>query len=261
MAQFYDEYVGNTILESLIREIGWIHNIAIFKKCKDDQQRQFYIAATKKFGWTVSVLGHQIENKSFEKYLTNQTNFDKTVPAHIKKQALLAVKDHYTFDFIELSDEHSEHELEEALIKNIRRFLIEVGGDFTFVGNQYKITVDDEDFFIDLLLFNRKIQALVAIELKIGNFKPEYKGKMEFYLEALNEKTRLPHENDSIGIIICKNKKRTIVEYSLRNAAKPIGVATYSTSTQLPLKYRAILPGSKQIAEQINTFMENATIE
>jgi predicted nuclease of restriction endonuclease-like (RecB) superfamily len=118
--------------------------LRFLKNRKNDQERQFYILATKKFGWTVSVLEHQIENKSFEKYLTNQTNFDKTVPAHIKKQALLAVKDHYTFDFIELSDEHSEHELEEALIKNIRRFLIEVGGDFTFVGNQYKIMVDDD---------------------------------------------------------------------------------------------------------------------
>ncbi|MDP3103981.1 MAG: PDDEXK nuclease domain-containing protein [Candidatus Methanoperedens sp.] len=172
----------------------------------------------------------------------------------VKNQAKLAVKDHYTFDFLELADEHSEHQLEEALIINIRNFLCEMGFCFAFVGNQFRVTVDDEDFFIDLLLYHRELQCLVAIELKIGDFKPEYKGKMEFYLNLLNDRVRLPHENDSIGIIICKNKKRTIVEYALKKSVHPIGVSTYSISPALPESYKKLLPDAKTIARKLQAF-------
>ena len=256
--QFYAEYQGMEFLQSLIREIGWTHHIVIMSKCKDDHERQFYMTAAKKFGWTVRVLQHQIENKSFEKYLLNQTNFDKTVPENIKRQAKLAVKDHYTFDFLELADEHSEHQLEQALILNIRNFLCEMGYSFAFLGNQFKITVEEEDFFIDLLLYHRELQCLVAIELKIGDFKPEYKGKMEFYLNLLNDKVKLPHENDTIGIIICKNKKRTIVEYALKTSVHPIGVSTYSISPALPESYKNILPDAKTIARKLQSFDFNS---
>lgn len=258
MAQFYAEYQGKEFLQSLIGEIGWTHHTVIMSKCKDDQERQFYMTASKKFGWTVRVLQHQIENKSFHKYLLNQTNFDKTVPDSIKHQAKLAVKDHYTFDFLELADEHSEHQLEQALIKNIRNFLCEMGYSFAFLGNQFKLTVDEEDFFIDLLLYHRELQCLVAIELKIGDFKPEYKGKMEFYLNLLNDKVKLLRENDSIGIIICKNKKRTIVEYALKTSVHPIGVSTYSISPVLPKNYKNILPDAKTIARKLQSFNLNS---
>src|SRR5690554_1057915 len=141
-------------------------HIVIFNKCKDNLERQFYILSTKKFGWTKNVLIKQIENKTYEKYLLNQTNFDNTLPENIKNQAALAVKDEYTFDFLELSDEHSERELENALVQNIRNFLLEMGHQFTFVGNQFKVEVDGKEFFIDLLLYHRQLQCLVAIELK-----------------------------------------------------------------------------------------------
>jgi len=137
MSQFYTEYQPVEILEPLVREISWSKHIAILKKCKNTQERQFYILATKKFGWTKNVLIHQIENKTFEKYLLNQTNFDRTLSENIKNQASLAVKDEYVFDFLELADEHSEYELEQALIQNVRSFLLEIGHNFTFVGNQY----------------------------------------------------------------------------------------------------------------------------
>lgn len=254
MAQFYTEYHGDEFLQPLVGEISWAKHIVIISKCKDARERQFYIMATKKFGWSKNVLIHQIENKSFEKYLLNQTNFDKTVPESIKHQAKLAVKDHYTFDFLELADEHSERQLEDALIKNIRNFLVEMGYSFAFLGNQFKLTVDDEDFFIDLLLFHRELQCLVAIELKIGDFKPEYKGKIEFYLNVLNDTVKLPHENDSIGIIICKNKKRTIVEYALKTSTHPIGVSTYSISPALPDSYKKLLPDAKTIARKLQAF-------
>ena len=257
MQQFYAEYHEDTILQPLVAEISWSKHLIIMSKCKDMQERQFYILATKKFGWTKDVLIHQVEQKSYERYLLGQTNFDDNLPEKIKDQAILAVKDEYNFGFAELIDGHSEADLEQALVKNIRAFLIEFGGDFSFIGNQYRIEVEDEEYFIDLLLFHRRLQCLVAVELKIGKFMPEYKGKMEFYLNLLNDRIKLPHENEAIGIIICKSKKRTIVEYALKDSKKPIGVATYSLSTTLPDSYRKLLPSPEEIAEKLTGFTLN----
>lgn len=255
MAGFFAEYQGVEFLQSLIAEISWTHHTIILSKCKDNRQRQFYILAAKKYGWTARVLAHQIENQSFEKYLLNQTNFEETVPEKYRKHAILAVKDEYNFDFLELADEHLEHELELALLQNIRKFLLEMGSDFCFVGNQYRLDIDGEDYHVDLLLFHRQLQSLVAIELKISGFKPEYKGKMEFYLNVLNDKVKLPHENDAIGIIICKEKNRTVVEYSLKTSSLPIGVATYCLTPELPENLRHLLPDSETIAQRIEGFV------
>lgn len=202
MARFYAEYRSNEILQPLVGEISWSKHIVILTKCKETRQRQFYILSTKKYGWTKDVLINKIEAKTYENYLLGQSNFDTTLPEKIKSQAILALKDEYTFDLVGLSEEHSEYELEQAIIKNIRAFLMEFGPDFAFVGNQYRIEVDGKEYFIDLLLYNRRLQAMIAIELKIGEFLPEYKGKMEFYLNVLNDTVRLPHENPAIGIII-----------------------------------------------------------
>ena len=202
MARFYAEYRSNEILQPLVGEISWSKHIVILTKCKETRQRQFYILSTKKYGWTKDVLINKIEAKTYENYLLGQSNFDTTLPEKIKSQAILALKDEYTFDLVGLSEEHSEYELEQAIIKNIRAFLMEFGPDFAFVGNQYRIEVDGKEYFIDLLLYNRRLQAMIAIELKIGEFLPEYKGKMEFYLSVLNDTVRLPHENPAIGIII-----------------------------------------------------------
>jgi predicted nuclease of restriction endonuclease-like (RecB) superfamily len=256
MAQFYSEYQAIENLHPLVGEISWSKHIVILNKCKDNQERQFYILSTKKFGWTKNVLIHQIENKTFENYLLNQTNFKDTLPSSIKNQAHLAIKDEFTFDFLNLESEHSESELEQALILNIRSFLIELGNDYTFVGNQFKVSVNNKEYFIDLLLYHRKLQCLVAIDLKIGDFLPEYKGKMEFYLAVLNDTIKLPHENDAIGIIICKNKDRTIVEYSLKSSTMPIGVATYKTSTILPKNYKELLPSKEDITEKIDDYLK-----
>ncbi|MDR3245636.1 MAG: PDDEXK nuclease domain-containing protein [Prevotellaceae bacterium] len=255
MSQFYSEYQGDAILQPLVGEISWSKHLVIMSKCKDLQERQFYILATKKFGWTKDVLIHQVELKSYERYLLGQTNFDETLPEKIKNQAVLAVKDEYNFGFADLLDEHSEADLEQALVKNIRAFLIEFGGDFSFIGNQYRIEMDDEEYFIDLLLFHRRLQCLVAIELKIGKFIPEYKGKMEFYLNILNDRVKLPHENEAIGIIICKSKKRTTVEYALKDSKKPIGVAIYSLSPTLPETYKNLLPSPEMIANKLIDFI------
>ena len=165
------------ILPPLLAEIGWSKNIIVMQKFKDPLQREFYIKMTRRYGWTKDILINNIENKAYEKYLTNQTNFDETVPEKYRLQAKLAVKDEYNFDFLELGIEHSEAELEAAIIKNIRGFLIEMGGDFSFIGNQYHLDVTDDDYYIDLLMFHRRLRSLIAIELKVGEFTPEYAGK------------------------------------------------------------------------------------
>lgn len=255
MVQFYTEYQTDTNLQPLVAEISWAKHIAILTKCKDSQERQFYILATKKFGWTKNVLIHQIESKAYEKYLLGQTNFDTTLPDNIRNQAALAVKDNYFVGYGELDESHSEHELEQCIIDNIRPFLAEFGTDVMFAGNQYRLELDGKEYFVDLMLYHRKIQCFIAIELKIGEFEPEYKGKMEFYLNVINDTVRLPHENPAIGIIICKSKNRTVVEYALRNSTMPIGVATYSITPDLPNDYKKLLPNADRIAERLNNFM------
>ena len=255
MARFYAEYQSNEILQPLVAEISWSKHIVILTKCKETRQRQFYILATKKYGWTKDVLINKIEAKTYENYLLGQSNFDITLPDSIKNQAILALKDEYTFDLVGLAEEHSEYELEQAIIKNIRAFLMEFGTDFSFIGNQYRLEVDGKEYFIDLLLYNRRLQAMIAIELKIGEFQPEYKGKMEFYLNILNDTVKLPHENPAIGIIICKSKSRMIVEYALKSSNMPIGVATYSLSSELPEAYKKLLPTSEEIAKKIELLL------
>jgi predicted nuclease of restriction endonuclease-like (RecB) superfamily len=249
MKLFYETYRANEKLAPLVREIGWTHNVLILERCKDDLEREFYIRSTKKFGWTKNVLVHHIENQSYEKTLLGQTNFDKTVPAHIRSQAKLAVKDEYTFDFLELGEEHSERELERGLIGKVEHFLREMGGAFAFLGSQYRLEVSNKEYFIDLLLYHRKLKCLVAVELKITEFQPEHAGKMQFYLAALDDLVRLPDENPSIGIILCKTKDRIIVEYALRYADKPIGVAEYHVVKKLPRALKGQLPTPEQIEE------------
>ena len=256
MRQFYLEYRDNSKLQALTGEITWTHNLTVIQKCKDNLEREFYIQMTKRYGWTYRVLTNHIENKSYEKFLLNQTNFEKTVPHKYKDQSKLAVKDEYIFDFLELGEEHSERELESAIVKNIGKFLTQMGNDFTFMGNQYRLEVADEEYYIDLLLFHRRLKSLIAIELKIGKFKPEYAGKMNFYLSVLNDKVKLEDENPSIGIIICKEKNRTTVEYALKDSHKPIGVSTYHLLEKLPEELTSFLPTAEEIVERLSMFDE-----
>lgn len=249
MKQFYESYAENEKLSPLVREIGWTHNTIIFTKCKDDFEREFYIRMTRKFGWSKNVLIHRIANKDYERTLLSQTNFDQTVSEEHKNQAKLAVKDEYLFDFLELGDEYSERQLETALIGKVEHFLREMGGMFAFVGSQFKLEVSDKEYFIDLLLYQRALRCLVAIELKIGEFLPEYVGKMQFYLAVLNDKIRLADENPSIGIILCKDKDKTIIEYALQQSVSPIGIAQYELVSTLPENLRGQLPTTEQIAE------------
>ncbi len=248
MKLFYETYRNNPKLAPLVREISCSHNLVLLEKCKDDLAREFYMRMSRKFGWTKNALIHQVENQTYEKTLLNQTNFPERLPAESQSQAQLAVRDEYTFNFLDLSDEHTEHQLEAALIGKINLFLRTMGGMFTFVGSQYRLEVADQEFFIDVLLFHRRLRCLVAIDLKVGRFEPEHVGKMQFYLAVLNEQVRLEDENPAIGIVLCKSKDRTIVEYALKNTDQPIGVASYRVVTTLPQELSQYLPDPEQIA-------------
>ncbi|NEO85331.1 MAG: DUF1016 domain-containing protein [Spirulina sp. SIO3F2] len=253
MRNFYLTYRENEKLQPLVAEIGWTHNLVIFQKCKDDLEREFYIRMTRKYGWTKNVLIHHIENQTYEKTLLNQTNFDANLTEEIRNQAKLAVKDEYTFDFLDLSDEYSERQLETEILKRVEPFLQEMGGMFAFIGSQYRLEVSGKEFFIDLVLYHRQLKCLVAIELKTGEFLPEYVGKMQFYLSALDDLARVVDENPSIGIILCKAKDRTIVEYTLRDSNKPIGVSTYQVVSAVPQELKPLLPAPEQVAKLLDS--------
>lgn len=203
---------------------------------------------TRKFGWTKATLTLHIENRHYQKALQGQTNFKETLPKPVQADLHFAVKDEYTFDFLNLTAAYSERQLEKAILQKVEPFLREMGGVFSFIGSQFKLTVADEDYFIDLLLYHRRLKCLVAIELKIGKFLLEHIGKMQFYLAALDALVREKEEAPSIGIILCKEKNRTVVEYALKNAAKPIGVATYTVTSTLPKALRNELPAPEQVA-------------
>ncbi len=247
MRQFYTEYHRNEKLQPMVGEISWSKHLVIMGQCKDDLEREFYIRMTRKFGWTKNVLIHQIEARAYEKTMLNQTNFNKTLPEKIRNQAKLAVKDEYTFDFLELGEEHGERELESALLLKMDRFLREMGGTVTFVGSQYRLEVGDQEYFVDILLYHRHLRCLIAVELKTTAFVPEFMGKMQFYLTALDRHAKASGENSPIGIIVCKTKNKMVVEYALAQAKTPIGVATYRMTTRLPKNLKNQLPGPEQV--------------
>jgi predicted nuclease of restriction endonuclease-like (RecB) superfamily len=251
MKNLYASYASFPKLRRFVAVLGWGVNLLIIRRCQNALEREFYLRATARNGWTRDVLQHQLDNKTYEKYLLSQSSFEQALPENLRAQALLAVKDHYSFEFLELAEEHSERELERALVGSLRSFLTELGGDFAFVGSQYRLEVGGQEYFIDLLLFHRRLRCLVAVELKIGDFKPEHKGKIEFYLEALDTQERIDGENSPIGIIVCCSKNKTVVEYALRTAGRAIGVASYSIVPQLPEDYRDQLPSPEAIAARL----------
>jgi hypothetical protein len=174
------------------------------------------------------------------------------VPEGIRNQAKLAVKDEYTFDFLELGEDHTELEFEKAISARIESFLREMGSVFAFIGRQYRLEVGESEFFIDLLLYNRILRSLVAIELKTGKFMPEYVGKMQFYLAVLDDTVKMKDENPAIGIILCKSKDKTVVEYALKESNKPIGIAEYQMLKNLPKELKGQLPEPEQIARLLD---------
>ena len=258
MRKIYITYKNNSKLQPLVGEIPWSHNLIILDKTKSDYEKEYYCRIVLKYNWSKRVLVHQIESKSFERFLTdNKThNFDKSLPVKISKEAKKTFKDSYMLDFLEISENIKEKQLEEKLIEKLKDFLLELGVGFTFIGIQYKIKLGKNEYFIDLLFYHRYLRCLIAVDLKIGKFIPEYAGKMNFYLNLLDNKVKLRDENPSIGLILCKQKDNVVVEYALKNIEKPIGVGKYYLTKKLPSKFLKQLPAPSVIEKKLKELME-----
>ena len=242
--QFYETYVSeSTDLKQLVSEIPWGHNILIMQRIKDTEARHYYLEATARLGWTRNVLLNQLKAGAYEVSLQNKShNFPATLPEYLAEQAEETLRSQYSLEFLGITQAVHERDLENSLLGRLKDFMIELGYGFCFIGNQYRLTLGNNEYFLDLLFYHRFLKCLVAIELKTGKFRPEYAGKMDFYLEVLNEKERAKDDNPSIGIILCADRDRLEVEFSLKSKTNPIGVATYQLHPQLPAEYEGLLP-------------------
>lgn len=215
------------------------------------EERIFYIQKVATEFWSFETLKHHLKSNLYQRQGKLAHNFQTTLSENsFRQKALMAFKDEMLLDFINIEDadeEPNERVLENAIVQNIKKFIMALGSEFSFIGNQHRLLIEDEEYFIDLLFYNRKIQSLVAIELKKGKFKAEYVGKMNLYLSALDEMVKQPHENPSIGIILCKEKNNKIVEFAFRDTSKPMGVVTYKTYNDLPEAYKNILPDTEAL--------------
>jgi len=251
MRSFYIAYKDDEYLAQLVRDISWGQNILIFEKCKTHEEREYYIKNTIEHGWNRNVLTHHIKTNLFERDDTSKktNNFELTLKSELSELAVDIVKSEYNLEFLEVAKSAHEREVENSLVQNIKKFLLELGYGFSFIDNQYRLVLNENEYFIDLLFFHRKLNALVAIELKVGKFKPEYAGKMNFYLNLLNETAKMPHENPAIGIILCSDKDSMEVEYSLLNTSQPMGVSTYSVKETLPEELKDTLPTQEELQQ------------
>ena len=227
--------------------IPWGQNREIITKCKDVQEALFYVVATIQNNWTRSVLVHQIESGLYKRQGKAITNFKLTLPAPQSDLANEMLKNPYNLDFLSLGKEVQERDLERALINNLKKFLLELGKGFSYVGNQYNLTVEGDDFFLDLLFFNYHLNCFVVLELKVGDFKPEYAGKLNFYINTVDEKIKEEHHSRTVGILLCKTPNKTVVEYSLRGLDKPLGVSDYQLIKALPEKLKSDLPTVEEL--------------
>ena len=235
MRQFYLEYKDDSILQQVVGELPWGHNILIFSRIKNKKEREYYLKASVEMGWSRNVLFNQIKAGAYEFSLKQKThNFSKTLPIHLIEQADESIRSVYNLDFLDITKSVIERKLERRLVERVKRFMLELGKGFSFLGNQYRLTLGNNEYFVDLLFFNRLLKCLVVIELKTGKFEPEYAGKMDFYLHLLDEQVKLKDENPSIGIILCAAKDNIVVEYALRSTKKPVGVAEYYLTNKLP---------------------------
>ena len=253
MRNFYLSYKDNEKLAQLVREISWGQNIIIFEKCKDDEIKEYYIKNSIEFGWNRNVLMHHIKTNLFDrdKKENKSNNFEISLPLHLSELAQDIVKSEYNLEFLEVVKDVHERVVENSLIDNIKQFLLELGYGFSFIGNQYKLSLGENEYFIDLLFFHRKLNALVAVELKIGKFQPEYAGKMNFYLNLLNDTVKMPHENPSIGIILCTDKDKLEVEYALQNVVQPMGISTYTVQETFPKEWDKSVPTKEELEKKL----------
>ena len=247
MKLFYEEYRDDENLQQLVANLPWGHNLLLMEKFKDKKIRKLYAQATVENGWSRNVLSFQIDGHYHLRVGKSANNFNNTLPNPNSDLVNNVIKDPYIFDFITLKDGYKEKELETAMINKIRDVLLELGNGFSFVGNQYKLTVGNDDYYIDLLFYHLKLRCYIVVELKANSFKPEYAGKMNFYLNAVNDMLKSEFDNPSIGLILCQEKDKLTAQYSLKGIEQPIGVSSYEIAKFLPEDILRELPTEEDI--------------
>ncbi len=255
MAKFALLYPDREFVQTVSAQIPWSHNVAIMDKVKDAAERIWYIQKAAENGWSHSVLIHQIESSLYQRQVLagKVSNFENRLPSPQSELALQTMKDPYIFDFIPFRENMVERDIEEALVRDVTHLLLELGTGFAFLGNQYHLNVGGDDFYIDLLFYNLNLRCYVVIELKTGEFKPEYAGQLNFYLSAVDGLLKKSEDQPSIGLLLCKSKNDLVAEYSLKDMSKPIGVSEYRVTSSLPPELEKELPSVEDIQKRIKS--------
>ena len=253
MAKFAHLFPDFEFVQVALAQITWYHHITLMDKVKDMQPYLWYAEKTIENGWTRNVLVHQIETNLYQRQVINEkiSNFATRLPSPHSELAQQTMKDSYIFNFIPFSENIHERDMESAMVRNVTKLLLELGEGFAFLGNQYHLEVGGEDFYIDLLFYNLKLRSYVVIELKTGNFKPEYVGKLNFYLSVVDDMLKTETDNPSIGLLLCKENNKVIAKYALKNVEKPIGVSEYELTKQLPKNIETVLPNAEDIEKRL----------
>ncbi|MCT4613729.1 MAG: PDDEXK nuclease domain-containing protein [Marinifilaceae bacterium] len=241
----YEKIDKNLKWQQAVAKLHWGHTVLIFSKIKHNKEIEFYLLKTKEENWSRTTLEEKIRFNEYQKYLDSENNFKQVISNKQLKKYANNFKDEYNLSFLNLSDNHTEKQLEDAIVKNITRMLGQLGSDFAFMGQQFRIEFDDKEYFVDLLFYHRKLKAMVAIELKVNEFKPEYSQQLSWYLHLLDKEVKYPDDRPSIGILLCKSKSKLTVEYALELSNNPIGVASY-TYSELPEELKQSLPGEEE---------------
>ena len=253
MSKFAETYSDKEFVQQVVAQIPWGHNLIILDKIDNMVERVWYLKNIIKNGWSRNVLIHQIESGLYQRQvLANKvSNFENRLPSPQSELAVQTMKDPYVFDFIQIREEMVERDIEQALIKDVTKLLLELGTGFAFLGNQYHLNIGGEDFYVDLLFYNLNLRCYVVIELKTGEFKPEYVGQLNFYLSAVDSVLKKELDNSTIGLLLCKTKNNLVAEYSLKDISKPIGVSEYKITDNLPDEFGKQLPSIEDIQSRI----------
>ena len=253
MAKFSETYSNREFVQQVVAQIPWGHNVVLLDKVPDTKERGWYIKKSAENGWSRNVLVHQIESGLYQRQVLvdKVSNFESRLPSPQSELAAQTMKDPYVFDFIPFREEMLERDIEQALVRDVTKLLLELGTGFAFLGNQYHLNVGGDDFYIDLLFYNLNLRCYVVIELKTGDFKPEYAGQLNFYLSAVDGILKKEEDNPSIGLLLCKSKNNLVAEYSLKDISKPIGVSEYKVTRSLPDALEEQLPSVEDIQKRI----------
>jgi len=253
MRAFAEAYPDESFVQQAAGQIPWFHNCVLLDRVKVPEQRVWYIQQTTQNGWSRAILEMQIESRLYERQGSAVTNFSQTLPEPQSDLAQQLIKDPYNFDFLTLGKEAQERDLERALVERIRDFLVELGAGFAFVGSQYPLEVSGREYRLDLLFYHLKLRCFVIIDLKMVEFQPEFSGKMNFYVSAVNAILRHPDDQPTIGIILCKSKNKTVAELALQGMTQPIGVSTHRIGQDVPEQLKGILPTVEQLEMELDT--------